>query len=295
MHFKVLFCCDIIELNQKQGDVTLSPKDVNELFNIMQLNSFDKRKCEDLSTKQEAIYQPINLPLNEPKTFRNPPSYQSLSKSKNSKTCINESNSAPHFEVGFDEAPQTTFLNLEKLIHNLKTSLISEQLTNMQKSLSSLYNTKLMTIKAEYEVGEPLTCSPSSWSWTTTCSTHSAHLTKWHRAKISKCIAHLSILSICRSKLRKSDRILIEVTLDFISVDGLAQAHEVIHKNRRIMQEVEDLLASKPCDLDLPDIKLGCKLIANIEHQKTSKFYRLCCRPEIVERKRYLCLSKVSL
>lgn len=47
---------------------------------------------------------------------------------------------------------ENTWVNLDKMVHNLKGTLLKEQLTNMRKTLASVYNTKLMSIKAEYEV-----------------------------------------------------------------------------------------------------------------------------------------------
>jgi flagellin-specific chaperone FliS len=43
---------------------------------------------------------------------------------------------------------------IANILAEIKSSLLSEQLANMRKTLSSLYNTKLMSIKAEYEVGQ---------------------------------------------------------------------------------------------------------------------------------------------
>jgi len=47
---------------------------------------------------------------------------------------------------------QNTQMNLDKILHNLQNSLIKEQIVNMRKTLSSVHSTKLMSIKAEYEV-----------------------------------------------------------------------------------------------------------------------------------------------
>ncbi|CAI2383717.1 unnamed protein product [Moneuplotes crassus] len=218
--------------SKTNGDLTMSPADMNKLFNAMQLNSFDKK----------IVFQQESSNSNEPSSSEPPRVLLTSSKEsspRNMKMRI----------------LQNTEANLEKILHNLQSSLVKEQIVNMRKTLSSVHSTKLMSIKSEYEV---LKLQLDNSLFNALRDLNSVAQTK--DLKLHEIlIDYNNMLHASESVIKGIQEANKKNEIDKKYDDIMKVAEKIILKHQLLLQNTDEALSNMKI-LELPDIKIGQRL-----------------------------------